>query len=76
MIIDMPDIADISYTLLSYQFCTLKQIDLTSIFTIQLPYYVTVLCLTSKCKLAPAQYTHKQTSLLFGAFAKSFKKTN
>ena len=37
--------------------CTPKQIDLTRIFiTIQLPYCVSVLLLTSGCKLAPAQY--------------------
>ena len=41
---------------LSCQWCTPKEIDLTSIFvTIQLPYCVSML-LTSRCKLAPAQY--------------------
>ena len=35
-----------------------KQLDLTSVFnTIQLPYCVSVLLLTSRCKLVPAQHT-------------------
>ena len=44
---------------LSCQCCTPKQIDLTSIFVIiQMPYCVSVLLLTSRCKSALAQYTN------------------
>ena len=40
--------------------CTSKQIDLTSIFvTIQLPYCVSMLLLTSGCKSAPAHIIYK-----------------
>ena len=56
MIINKPTIA---YALLSCLCCTPKQIDLTSVFvTIQLPYCVSMLLLTSACKSAPAQCTN------------------
>ena len=36
--------------------CTPKQIDLQAILLLQLPYHVSMLLLTGRCKLAPAQY--------------------
>ena len=54
IIIDVPAIA-IAYAMVSSECCTPKQIDLTSLFgTIQLPYCICVLLLTSRCKLTPA----------------------
>ena len=38
--------------------CTPKQIDLQAVFLLQLPYCVSVLLLTSRCKSAAAQYKH------------------
>ena len=38
------------------QSCTPKQIDLQAILLLQLPYCVSVLLLTSGCKLAATQY--------------------
>ena len=38
------------------QSCTPKQIDLQVILLLQLPYCVSVLLLTSRCKLTAAQY--------------------
>ena len=39
--------------------CTPKQIHLQAILLLQLPYCVSVLLLTNRCKLAPAQYKHR-----------------
>ena len=38
--------------------CTPKQINLQAILLLQLPYYVSVLLLTSRCKSAAAQYKY------------------
>ena len=37
---------------------TPKQIDLQAFLLLQLPYYVSMLLLTSGCKLSAAQYKH------------------
>ena len=41
------------------QSCIPKQIDLQAILSLQLPYCVSVLLLTSRCKSAAAQYKHR-----------------
>ena len=41
------------------QSCTPKQIDLQVILLLLLPYCVRMLLLTSRCKLAAAQYKHR-----------------
>ena len=41
------------------QSCTPKQIHLQVILLLQLPYCVSMLLLTSGCKLAAAQYKHR-----------------
>ena len=39
--------------------CISKQIDLQAFWLLQLPYFVSVLLLTSRCKSAAAQYKHR-----------------
>ena len=58
--------AAIAYALVNSRCFTAKQIDLTSVFvTIQLPYCVSMLLLTVRCKSAPAQYYHTNVIIIW-----------